>query len=47
MCVGGAGRRGGQDLVTVSVGGVERSEEVEIGGEFSVEEEEEVVDRET
>ena len=42
--MGGAGKREGRDMVTVSVGGVERLEAVEIGGEFSVEEEGEVVD---
>ena len=44
---GAAGKRGGRDMVTVLVGGVEILGGVEMGGEFSVEEEGEVVDRET
>ena len=34
--MGGAGKRGGQDMVTVSVGGVERLEGVEMGGGVAV-----------
>ena len=45
--MGGEGKREGRDMVTVSVRGVERLEGVEMGGEFFIEEEGEVVDRET
>ena len=31
MCVGGAGKTGGRDMIIVSVGGVERLEGVEMG----------------
>ena len=50
MCVlqgGGAGGREGQDMVSVSVGGVERLDGVEMGGGSSAEREGEGVDGET
>ena len=50
MCVvqvGGAGRIGGRDMVTVSVGCVEKLEGVEMGGGSSMKEMEEGVDGET
>ena len=37
MCGGGGESRGGRCINTVSVGGVERLEGVEMGGGFSVE----------
>ena len=45
--VGGAGKRGGRGMVTVSVRGVERLKGVEMGGGFSIEKGGEVVQRET
>ena len=36
MCVSEVGKIGGQDIITVSVGGVERLEGVEMGGVFSI-----------
>ena len=50
VCVlqgGGAGGREGRDMVSVSVGGVERLDGVEMGGGSSAEREGEGVDGET